>query len=82
MSTTYTEARKQMLAETEQRFPPGSRVRPVGTTTGNWGATVRELDEHHRRDLSADMVFLDWDNGNKFAVPIDDIELIAVVPAE
>lgn len=63
-----------MLAETLSKFPPGARVQPIGTTTGNWGATVRAIDEHHRKELAADMVFLDWDNGNKFAVRIDEIE--------
>jgi hypothetical protein len=63
-----------MLEATIREFPPGTRVQPIGTTTGKWGATVSEIDEHHRRELSADMVFLDWDNGNKFAVNIDEIE--------
>lgn len=72
----YRLARESMLAETVKSFPAGTRVQPVGTTTGNWGATVLDIDDHHRRDLSADMVFLSWDNGNKFAVRIDEIERI------
>lgn len=72
----YRSIREQMLSITQAKFPPGTRVQPIGTTTGNWGATVREIDEYHRRELSADMVFLDWDNGNKFAVKIDEIETL------
>lgn len=70
----YRSARERMLAVTMKQFPAGSRVQPVGTTTGNWGATVRELKNYDRLQLSADMVWLDWDNGNKFAMRIDEIE--------
>ena len=72
----YRTCRSEMQESVAKLFPPGSRVQPIGTTTGNWGATVRDIDTYHRRDLSADMVFLDWDNGNKFAVRVDEIELI------
>ena len=72
----YRSIREQMLSITQTKFPDGTRVQPIGTTTGNWGATVRAIDEHHRRELAADMVFLDWDNGNKFPVKIDEIEAI------
>ena len=71
---SYLEAREKMLAETMRLFPPGTRVQPVGVTAESWGATVRKIDEHHRREMSADCVFLDWDNGNKFAVRISEIE--------
>lgn len=70
----YRAVRDQMLAHANAKFPPGTRVQPVGVTTGNWGATVVALDECDRRRMSADTVFLDWDNGNKFSVPIDEIE--------
>lgn len=72
----YAKAREAMLAITMAQFPPGTRVRPIGVTTGRWGATVRKLDEYDRRALAADMVFLDWDNGNRFAVSIGEIEAI------
>lgn len=70
----YRIVRDETLKITQAKFPPGTRVRPIGTTTGNWGATVRQIDHHHRRELAADMVFLDWDNGNQFPVKIDEIE--------
>lgn len=72
--SNYAAERDRMLAFTNELFPPGTRVQPIGTTTGNWGATVRDIDEHDRRALSADMVLLDWDNGNKFPVSIAEIE--------
>lgn len=72
----YQKAREAMLAITMAKFPPGTRVRPIGVTTGRWGATVRELGEYERRALAADMVILDWDNGNRFAVSIEEIEAI------
>lgn len=72
---SYRQARDAMIEMTAAAFPPGTRVQPIGTTTGNWGATVRKIDQHHRRELSADMVFLDWDNGNKFPCKIDEIEI-------
>lgn len=76
-SEAYEIARQAMLDETLSMFPAGSRVQPTGTTSGNWGATVRKIDDFHRRELSADMVFLDWDNGNKFPVSVTSIERIS-----
>jgi len=72
----YRDVRERMLSATVAAFPAGARVQPKGTTSGNWGATVRDIDKHHRKNLSPDMVFLDWDNGNKFAVCIDEIERV------
>jgi len=70
----YREARQRLLAHVEQKFPGGSRVQPIGTTTGNWGATVQSLEDVDRVRISADMVYLHWDNGNRFATAIDEIE--------
>lgn len=75
-AVNYRVAREKMLEVTMREFPEGTRVQPIGVKTGNWGATVRKIDEFERRAMSADMVFLDWDNGNKFAVRIDEIEKI------
>jgi len=71
----YRAARSRLLARVEKLFPAGSRVQPIGVTTGNWGATVEALPSADRLRISADMVYLAWDNGNRFATAIDEIEL-------
>lgn len=71
----YQKLHARVREMSDLAFPPGSRVCPIGVTTGNWGGTVWELDEYMRRTMAADVVFVHWDNGNKYAVPIDDIEL-------
>lgn len=76
MLAEYREVRDRMLATTELLFPAGARVCPVGNQSPKWHATVREVDKYHRRDMSADMVFVDWDNGNRFSIKIDEIERV------
>ena len=71
----YREAREALIKEVEKMFPPHQRCWPVGATTGNWGSYVRREDHFSRRELSADMVYLIWDNGNRFPQKIDEIEL-------
>ena len=76
MIADYREVRGRMLALTESLFPAGCRVAPVGCKSDKWHGTVRELDKYSRRDRSADSVCVDWDNGNKYAVPVDEIERV------
>lgn len=73
----YREARARLLERVDQLFPARTRVKAIGGRNGKWGATVRALEQVDRVRISADMVWLDWDNGNKFATSIDEIELEA-----
>jgi hypothetical protein len=73
----YRNARDAMLASVEGQFPARSRVRVKGTTTATWIGTVKMLQLSDRRSYSADMVFVDWDDGNKFAIAVDEIELLS-----
>ena len=72
----YREVRERMLAFTKSSFPANSRVAPVGCTSPSWFGTVRQVGEYERLDLSADMVAVNWDNGNEHPAKIDEIELI------
>lgn len=76
MLAEYREVRERMVALTQILFPDGARICPIGCKAPNWRGTVRALDEFGRRDKSADTVWVDWDNGNKHQVKIDEIELV------
>ena len=65
---------EEMRALVDLAFPPDSRVWPIGVKTGNWGGTVMRLSGLDRRAMAADYVCVAWDNGNRYAVPCDDIE--------
>jgi len=66
----------------EEAFPNGARVWPIGVTTGNWGGTVQHLEGHERRATAAHMVFVHWDNGNKYCVALDEIERVKHSPSD
>lgn len=68
----YREARAKLLSET---FANGSVVRAKGTTSLEWVGVVRGMSAPDRRATSADMVFVEWVNGNRYPVPVDEIEL-------
>lgn len=74
MISHHRVVRGQMLALTESLFPAGTRVAPLGCRSFSWRGTVRQLDKYARRDLPADLVWVDWDNGNKHSAPINEIE--------
>lgn len=74
MLADYREVRGRMLVLTESLFPAGRRVAPIGCKQEKWRGTVRDLSKHKRRDLAADSVWIDWDNGNSHPVTIDEIE--------
>ena len=62
----YRALKLEIEAIVQGLFPVGSRVQPIGTTTGNWGATSGRI--------RGDEVWLVWDNGNLFFTPVDEIE--------
>lgn len=77
MSVTLAELReRQKLVRdfVDVAFPAGARVWPIGVKTGNWGGTVERLDAVDRVSMAADYVLVSWDNGNRYAVPFDEIE--------
>lgn len=72
--TYLREEQQRVRIAVDAAFPPGTRVWPVGVTTGNWGGTVAKRGENDRRRTAADFVFVEWDNGNRYAVAVDEIE--------
>lgn len=55
---------------------PGARVKLAGVASDAWNATVLAQDEASSRSTAADMVLLKFDNGNRFPVAIDQIEMM------
>lgn len=74
----YRAAREAVKAARPDWLVPGARVKLAGIVSDSWDATVLRMDDASARSTSADMVLLKFDNGNRFPVAIDQIELTAV----
>lgn len=72
----YRAARDAMLAAVPKSLVPGARVKIAGVKSDNWNATVMKVDGPDLRSTPADMVWLKFDDGNRFPVAIDELELI------
>lgn len=68
----YRAARAALLAAIP--FPDGCRVRPPGVKSASWQGYVKALEGPDARSMSADMVFVVFDCGNRYPVAIDELE--------
>lgn len=71
----YREARKSMRENIDERFPPGTRVKRIGTADGALRASVM-LADNHPPQIAGDMVLLLWDDLATYFVPVDEIEVV------
>lgn len=73
---TYREIGDQLIDLVAAAFPPGCRVRPPGVTSPNWIGSVETLEGYDRKAMAADLVWVVWDNGNRYAVRVDELERV------
>lgn len=71
----YRAARAALLAAIP--FADRTRVRPPGVKSASWQGFVKKLDGPDARSMSADMVWVVFDCGNRYPVAIDELERAA-----